>query len=823
MNADDALPLDRSRGSEGPRTVVIMVDELGVVTGWSAGAERLLGRTAGEAVGRPADDFLTPGAGEPFWTARAEGDDWLGELTARGPDGRPLVLRGTAHRCVEGDARAQWILVATAAPPAGQQVLPQEIERAVVHWLFTRSPVAVTIYDTDLRCRWQNEAMTRLTGVTEAERRGKRLPDILSGPDAAVWERRLRRVIETGESAFSGEMHGRVPAEPERDAVFIASASALRDHHGHTLGLCTTVSDVTQQYQSRERLTLLKEAGTRIGSTLDVMRTAQELADSAIPRLADWVTVDLLDTLLSGDEPGPFTGVVALRRAANQSVLEGTPEAVCQPGEVDFYPPYSPAVRCMATGRSAIHRVSDHDIKVWLAQDPARAAKFRTYEFQSIMGVPIRARGTTLGITMFYRRSAHPFTDDDRLLAEELVARAALCLDNARRFDRERTAALSLQQSLLPQGLPVQAAVETASRYLPAGGKTGLAGDWFDVIPLSGARVALVVGDVVGHGINAAATMGRLRTAVRTLADVDLPPDELLTHLDDVVLRLAAEGEGGAGGSPMDPSVLGATCTYAVYDPISRTCSLARAGHPPPATVTPDGRARLLDLPAGPPLGLGGLPFESVEVRLPENSLLALYTDGLLGFRERELDTALDQLCHVLAEPSPSLDSLCDRVLNDLLPDHPADDAALLIARTRALNRDQFAVRDLPADPATVSTARSWAARQLAAWSLEDASFVTELVVSELVTNAIRHADGPIQLRLIRDRTLICEVSDASNTAPHMRRARLSDEGGRGLLLVAQLTQRWGTRHAREGKTIWCEQLLSNGNAPVDATMTPVP
>ncbi|MBL1100852.1 SpoIIE family protein phosphatase [Streptomyces coffeae] len=814
MDADDALPRIRPPGSEGSRTVVIMVDEQGVVTGWSAGAERLLGRTTQDAVGCPAEDFLTPDAGAPFWTRRAEGDDWLGELTARRADGRPLALSGTAHRCEEGGERGQWILVAAAAPATGHHVLPQEIERAVVHWLFTVSPVAVTIYDTDLRCRWQNEAMIRLSGMTEAERWGKRLPEILSGPDATGWERRLRRVIETGESAFSGELHGRVPADPERDAVFMASASALRDLHGHTLGLCTTVADVTQQYEARERLTLLTEAGTRIGSTLDLMRTAQELADSAVPRLADWVTVDLLDPLLGGDEPGPFTGVVALRRAANQSVLEGTPEAVRQPGEVDFYPPYSPAVRCMATGRSALHHVTDHDIKVWLAQDPARAEKFRIYEFQSIMGVPIQARGTTLGITMFYRRTKHPFTDDDRLLAEELVARAALCLDNARRFTRERTAALSLQQSLLPQGSPVQAAVETASRYLPAGGKTGLAGDWFDVIPLSGARVALVVGDVVGHGINAAATMGRLRTAVRTLADVDLPPDELLTHLDDVVLRLAAEGEGT--GSPLDPAVLGATCTYAIYDPISRTCSLARAGHPPPATVTPDG-ARLLDLPAGPPLGLGGLPFEAVDVQLPENSLLALYTDGLLGFRERELDSALDQLCQVLAEPTPSLDALCDRVLGDLLPEHPADDAALLIARTRALNRDQFAVRDLPSDPATVSTARSWAARQLAAWSLEDASFVTELVVSELVTNAIRHADGPIQLRLIRDRTLICEVSDASNTAPHMRRARLSDEGGRGLLLVAQLTQRWGTRHAREGKTIWCEQLLENGNGQVEA------
>jgi len=803
--------------AEAPRTAVITVDEFGIVTGWNRGAERALGHTAEDAVGRRAGELLVPEGGAPFWDGPPDRDDWLGWLSVRCADGRVVRVRGVGHRLMDRATQGQWVLMASVEDAAGPRPLPQEVERAVVDWLFSVSPVAVTMYDTDLRCIRQNAAMTRMSGISEADRKGLRLPEVLTGPDAAAWERRLRRVLETGETAFSGEMRGRLPANPDRDSVFLASASALRGADGETLGLCTTVADVTQQIRSRERLTLLNEASTRIGSTLDVMRTARELADAVVPRLADWVTVDLLETLLRGDEPGPFTGVVALRRAANQSIIEGAPEAVRQPGEVDFYPPYTPAVRCMATGRSARHRVTDRDMRDWLARDPARAEKFREYGFQSIMGVPVRARGMTLGITMFYRRTKDPFTEDDQLLAEELVARAAICLDNARRFARERTAALSLQQSLLPRGTPAQAAVETASRYLPAGGRSGLAGDWFDVIPLSGARVALVVGDVVGHGISAAATMGRLRTAVRTLADVDLPPDELLTHLDDVVIRLAAETETGteseaeAGGSDGgDPAILGATCTYAVYDPVARICSVARAGHPPPAVVTPDGEARLLDLPAGPPLGLGGLPFEAVEVELPPGSLLALYTDGLLNFREpeRELDGALAELCQTLTHRAPSLDALCDHVLGDLLPDHPADDAALLIARTQALGTDRFAVRDLAADPVTVASARSWASRRLDAWGLADASYITELVVSELVTNAIRHAEGPIQLRLIRDRTLICEVSDASSTAPHMRRARLSDEGGRGLLLVAQLTQRWGTRHTHTGKTIWCEQLV---------------
>jgi anti-sigma regulatory factor (Ser/Thr protein kinase) len=335
-------------------------------------------------------------------------------------------------------------------------------------------------------------------------------------------------------------------------------------------------------------------------------------------------------------------------------------------------------------------------------------------------------------------------------------------------------------------------------------------GDWFDVIPLSGARAALVVGDVVGHGIHASATMGRLRAAVRTLADVDLPPDELLTRLDDLVSRLSANGEAGTGAGDGDDAEneIGATCLYAVYDPVSRRCCLARAGHPLPALVTPDGTASFLDLPAGPPLGLGGLPFESSEIELPAGSVLALYTDGLIESRYYDIDLGFERLRRALTHQDRSLQTTCDNVLKAVLPDRPADDVALLIARTHALDDDQVATWDLPADPAIVASARRQVAERLANWGLHDAAFTTELVVSELVTNAIRHAQSPIQLRLIRDRTLICEVSDGSSTAPHLRRARAFDEGGRGLLLVSRLALRWGSRQTPHGKTIWAEQAL---------------
>ncbi|MEU8588879.1 SpoIIE family protein phosphatase [Streptomyces sp. NPDC048664] len=433
----------------------------------------------------------------------------------------------------------------------------------------------------------------------------------------------------------------------------------------------------------------------------------------------------------------------------------------------------------------------------------------------STMSVPITARGGTVGVTVLTRfRRPDPFTPDDVLLAEEITARAAVCIDNARRFSRERRTVLALQRSLLPRTLPRVAALDAASRYLPAA-RAGVGGDWFDVIPLSGMRVAMVVGDVIGRGIQASATMGRLRTAVQTLADIDLAPDELLTHLDDLVVRLCHDsGADAAAGE------VGATCLSAVYDPVSRRCSLARAGRPAPVVMAPGESPREVKMPSGPPLGLGGPPFESAEVDLPVGTVLGLYTDGLVEGHGQDADANRRLLCSALAgdpstAPAPggaadSLDDACDRILRALLPRCGVnDDVALLLARTRGLPASQVATWAMPADPALVATVRRHVVGQLADWNLSDSVFTAELVVSELATNALRYGDPPIRLRLIHDATtLICEVSDSSHTAPHLRRARTYDEGGRGLLLVSQLTQRWGSRHTAEGKTIWAELSL---------------
>ncbi|WP_351225694.1 SpoIIE family protein phosphatase [Streptomyces sp. NPDC002133] len=772
----------------------------GVLTCWSAGAEQLLGYSAAEAVGLPSAELLA----SPLPTAARERfgrqEGWTGQVALRHRDRSAVECRLRACPLPTGDGRAGWLLEGV---PVGEEM--ERDRDPLIRWSFDQSPFSLAIYDSEGRFLRVNEPMTRQLAASERELRGLRITEHMPDPAFQAPEQSVDHVLETGEPEHI-ENYVKVPGEPHAHA-WIVHFTPLKDSHGLVHGVQLAALDFSEQYVARERLALLDEASRRIGSSLDVARTAQELADVAVPALADFVSVDLLDTVLRGDEPPliPVDGPLLLRRAAIRSRVK---HAVAV-GELARYPEFSPPTRCLATGHGTVHQIGEPEITRWLARDPDRAAWVVRHRAQSLITVPLRARGTNLGVALFSRLapSTAAYGPDDLQIAEELAARAAVCIDNARRYTREHRMALALQHSLLPQGTAEQAAVDVAGRYLSADSHIGVGGDWFDVIPLSGARVALVVGDVAGHGIAASAAMGRLRTAVRTLADVDLAPDELLAHLDDLVVRLSSGPDSGAQAPSGE---LGSTCLYAVYDPISRTCSLASAGHLWPALVRPDGGVDFLELPTGPPLGVGGMPFECVDHEVPEGSLLALYTDGLVESRHRDVDAGLHALRGALADAAASpLETTCDKVLKALLDERPTDDAALLIARTRALDSGHIAVWDLPSDPAVVAGARSQATAQLHAWELDELAYVTELVVSELVTNAIRYGGAPIQLRLIKERTLICEVSDASSTSPHLRRARIFDEGGRGLMLVAQLTERWGTRYTGNGKTIWTEQPLS--------------
>ncbi|MFF8974478.1 SpoIIE family protein phosphatase [Streptomyces sp. NPDC014995] len=548
---------------------------------------------------------------------------------------------------------------------------------------------------------------------------------------------------------------------------------------------------------ARERLDMLYAAGVGIGTSLDVTRTAEELAELAVPRFADFLTVDLFDAVLEGEEPDSRA---VLRRTAMSGIRKGAP--LYAVGERIRFVDTAPQARSLAAGQPVLEaRLAESP--GWRAQDLERTEQVMEFGIHSLITVPVRAGALLLGVVSFYRSERpEPFDPEEVVLAEELVARAAVSIDNARRFTREHGMAVTLQRSLLPRTLPEQGALDIAYRYLPA--QAGVGGDWFDVLPLSGARVALVVGDVVGHGLHAAATMGRLRTAVHNFSALDLAPEELLGLLDELVARIDQDEAADGTAAP----VSGATCLYAIYDPVSRRCVVARAGHPPPALVHPDGQVEFPDVPAGLPLGLGGLPFETAELELAEGSRLVLYTDGLVEDRRQDIDTGLERLRGALERADGSPEKTCQVVLESLLPARPNDDIALIVARTRALGAERVAEWDVPVDPAAVGEVRSAVVRQLERWDLEELSFTTELILSELVTNAIRYGSPPIRVRLLRDRTLICEVSDSSNTSPHLRYAAMTDEGGRGLFLVAQLTDRWGTRYTPSGKVIWAEQPL---------------
>ncbi|MET7761577.1 SpoIIE family protein phosphatase [Streptomyces sp. NPDC005393] len=619
-----------------------------------------------------------------------------------------------------------------------------------------------------------------------------------------------RHVTELGLDPRTAELlaSGRVAT----DEVHLAGDRLLAvnqrptDWGGGLPGSVATLRDTTELRAlsgkaevAEKRLRLLYDSGAKIGTSLDIVGTAEELTRFAVPWFADFATVDLVDPVLRGDDPAGS----AMRRTAASGIRADHP--LWRMGKLITYVGAAPQSFVFGAGRPVL----EADLRAfagWQEQDPAQASRVVKYGIHSMITVPLRARDVTLGIATFWRsEKPEPFDEEDMALIEELVARAAVAIDNARRYTREHAMAVTLQRSLLPQGLPEQDALDVAHRYLPA--QAGVGGDWFDVIALPGARVALVVGDVVGHGLHAAATMGRLRTAVHNFSALDLPPDELLSHLDELVTRFDQDQ---AAAETDAPGITGATCLYAVYDPVSGRCTLARAGHPGPALVHPDATVTFPDVPLAPPLGLGGEPIETAELDLPEGSRLALYTDGLVEDRGRDFDTGLGLLRTVLAgHPDHGPEETCRAVFEAMASPHPSDDIALLVARTRLFAPDAVAEWDMPSDPAAVARIRTEAAERLAAWGLEEVAFSTELILSELITNAIRYGSDPIRVRLLRDRSLICEVSDSSSTSPHLRRAATTDEGGRGLFLVAQFAQRWGTRYTPNGKIIWAEQPLT--------------
>ncbi|GAA3833078.1 SpoIIE family protein phosphatase [Streptomyces chiangmaiensis] len=796
---------------------IAMIDAEGTIVGWTQAAQRLLGYPARDVVGCSAAILLTSAEDRAKAATVAEqcraGAGWYGLAEIRHRDGRKLTVRLRVERLSGQGREALWLVSAigrtaiASLATSGSLAMPIPV---AVH-LLPSLPIGVVLRDTELRCTWLNATWELDGGIPVRQRLGLRLTEEAPGSDSEALEVAMRQVLETGTPAIDVEYRMSLPKKLGRERALAVSYSRLEDADGHALGVCGIVVDVTSYQRAHERIAILSQATCRIGSTLDVMQTAQEVADFAVPLLADHATVELAESVPLGEAPphrvGPTGGCIpAFRRAGLAAIRSGATEPLFARGEPVFVPPISPYTAVLSSGRSHLDPVLDTSSGTWLDQDPVRAKWLREDGTHSLMIVPIHVRGSVLGIATFARtKDPVPFDADDLLLAEELVGLAALPLDNARQYERERCVALALQRHLLPDRATGGPAAEVAWRYLPADSHHGVGGDWFDVIPLSGARIALVVGDVVGHGINAVATMGQLRTAVHTLAHMDLSPAELLAHLDELVVRLGGDDD----AEDLATVGIGATCLYAVYDPVTRRCTMARAGHPPPAIIDPHGGLTFPDLPAGTPLGLGLALFESVTMELPEGSVLALYTDGLIEARDQDIDVGMDRLGAALACPGLPLDDLCSTVVDALPTQAPGDDATLLLARTRSLGPDRTASWEFPAHPAVVGRARALATRRLAEWGLGHLAESTELIVSELVTNAVRHGAGPIRLRLMRHQFLTCEVYDTGCRSPRLRHPRTTDENGRGLFLVAQLSRNWGTRHTPDGKLIWVEQQLT--------------
>ncbi|MDX3074137.1 SpoIIE family protein phosphatase [Streptomyces sp. MI02-7b] len=670
-----------------PVDVVAVVNADLTVIAWTEAGRRLWGYQGAEVLNHPARRLLAAPADSDCLCQLASGRPWSGTVEIRCRDGRTALtdFRAVPVHLAHSEEKLFVWSAGSAVPPA-----PTRPDPSVLTALMERSPIGMVVWDRDLRCTWFNDSGERESPFRFGPEVGRHVAELLATDNPMFLQAVMRSVLERGVPVLDHELWR--PATREKEArVYSVSIFRLDDADGEAVGICTMAVNVTKS-RARGRLNMLSNAGTRIGTTLDVMKTAQELADASVPGIADYVTVDLADVVPLGEEPlerlnSTDTSIPVFRRAGAASIHPDFPESLAEIGTPVFVPPSSPFTTVLHSRKPYFEPRLDTSPGTWLDDDPTRARVIRQTRMHTLMIVPLHARGTMLGIAVFVRtENPSPFTRGDLLLAEGLADRASLSLDNARRYSRERAAALTLQRELLPDQLWGGSAVEVASRYLPADTHGGVGGDWFDVIPLTGARVALVVGDVVGHGLNAAATMGRLRTVVRTLADGALSPPEVLAGLDRLVVDMTKDHPDDTG---FTSPVMGATCVYAVYDPCTRHCTIASAGHPPPAIVSPGGDVAFADVPAGAPIGLGLGAYESLDTELAEGSLIALYTDGLIERRGSDIDQGLERLRGALAFPAPDLDSLCSAVIETVVARTPSDDdIALLLARTLVISGD---------------------------------------------------------------------------------------------------------------------------------------
>ncbi|MGW3465638.1 SpoIIE family protein phosphatase, partial [Streptomyces olivaceoviridis] len=621
----------------------------------------------------PAGRLLVTSAPE---TARVfAGSPWSGRVRIRRRDGREATayLRITP---LDADGGAGWLVWGPSAYDR------PGLDPAAVDALLHHSPISLALWDRELRCVWSNDSVHHQDLYGSEPELGGHVRDVVRARHPEFLERAMARVFRSGEPLLGHELWPADARAPGR--CYRVALVRLDGPDGRPLGVCSVVVQAGTG-QEGGRLRLLDEVKSRIGTDLDPLVTSQSLAETAVPNLADYVTIDLLQAVPLDKEPlrrlkSTGSSIPGFYRAGAASIHDDLRESLWARGTPVYVPPESPFTTVLDQRRSHFEPVLDTSSGTWLDADPDRVRVIRRTGMHSLMIVPLQARGAMLGIAVFVRsENPVPFSAADLALAEELAARAALVIDNALRYTRGRTAALAVQRDLMPHRLSGGDTVEVATRYLPADTHGGVSGDWFDVIQRSDARVALVVGDVVGHGIHAAVAMGRLRATTRALSKLALPPEEVLRLMDELALDAARDH---CDDGPSIPPAFQATCFYGVYDPGSRRCSMSSAGHPPPAIISPDGSVDFAEVPPGAPIGVGLGSYESIEVELPDSTVVGLYSDGLIE-TDHDVDRGLQRLRAALAGPVSGLDELCASVIDTLVPDGPVDDdITLLLART---------------------------------------------------------------------------------------------------------------------------------------------
>ncbi|MFF1692559.1 SpoIIE family protein phosphatase [Streptomyces sp. NPDC058257] len=792
---------------------VVVIDGAGAVSHWSTGARKLFGYSREEAVGSPAGDLLPVSGAIPEGHADFGVYDGLGPDLETSLDGRiSYPSAGRARLSVPGGLSASDGLFAPGA----------ELHRVDVLWwaypLVGPGPERLLVLAADADRLAGEEGrepgqVERIapgfalhTDFPGADDLARRLPEILPSMSVGESSRIVAQILELGYPVLEFSKQDRVPVTPDWGVPRRAERGArrLRDRRATADGISPELetpdeSEDLEYAAVRERLEFLNEVSGRIGSSLDLSRTIIEVSRAVVPRFTDVAGTYLREQVVAGEgfPEGPPDETTMWHRVAVEHTDEpGRWDDVVPVGESMPFPSHTPFFQCMTSGDPVlVPRITEEMGNAIASQFEKRDIR-PLINHRSMLVVPLKARNVVLGFMILLRHRERPvFNDMDRVTGAELAARAGLVLDNARMYTYQESVADTLQDSMLPHIEPRMTGCDIATRYLPGTLLGRVGGDWFDSVKLPGSRTALVVGDVMGHGLNSAAMMGQLRTAVQTMAALDLPPAQLLRNLDDLAQRL---GEHYL-----------ATCLYAIYDPIASELHLANAGHIPPVLVrAEDGRSELLELPTGAPIGVGGVPFEAVTVPVAPGDRLLMCTDGLVEVRGEDIGVGLATLTESAAHPAASMDDACDTIIRALnTRGGRKDDVALLMARLNGVADEDVASWRLAVDPSEVSRARDLVRGQLITWSREALSETAELLVSELVTNAVRHSRGRrVELRIVRSgATLICEVEDDDHTLPTLLSAGPGDEFGRGLRIVSVLAKEWGTSRTTAGKTVWFE------------------